>query len=330
MRLFRWTLLFAFVLLHAGSFNSAAHAQGAAQVSASATNSRFAPLDRWTAAVRAGDKSKLRDLYPSGPGAFVQTPEGKRPDLAAEEADFWSGLSSQGLTGIVTKVLARTPSDSGATQFVLRVELTFHSGNDAHRSLVVVRQQWAAQNGAPRITATTRGDLEPLPTITLPQPVVPNTQLYPDPVDAQVEIDSALASAKKDHKRVLVIFGANWCYDCHVLDATLRSARVAPLVAANYHVIHINIGDGDRNGDLADRFEVPLKKGIPSLAVLDSSGQLVTSQKQGEFESAAKIGMSDVTQFLNRWKPAPVAPAKAAPAKAVPAQTVPAQTVKDS
>ena len=322
MRSIRWGLFFALLLLHAGSFNSAAHAQGAAQVSASATNSHFAPLDRWTAAVRAGDKSKLRDLYSSGPDAFVQTPEGKRPDLAAEESEFWSGLSSQGLTGIVTKVLARTPSDSGATQLVLRVELAFHSGSDAHRSLVVVRQQWAAQNGAPRITATTRGDLEPLPTITLPQPAVPNTQLYPDPVDAQVEIDAALASAKKDHKRVLVIFGANWCYDCHVLDATLRSARVAPLVAANYHVIHINIGDGDRNGDLADRFEVPLKKGIPSLAVLDSSGQLVTSQKQGEFESAAKIGLSDVTQFLNRWKPAPVAPAEAAPAKARPAKAV--------
>ena len=311
MRSIRWGLLFALLLLHAGSFNSAAHAQGAAQVSASATNSHFAPLDRWTAAVRAGDKNKLRDLYSASPDAFVQTPEGRKPDLAAEEAEFWSGLSSQGLTGIVTKVLARTPSDPGAIQLVLRVELTFHSGNDTHRSLVVVRQQWVTQNGAAHITATTRGDLEPLPAITLPQPAVPNTQLYPDPVEAQIEIDAALASAKKDHKRVLVIFGANWCYDCHVLDATLRSTRVAPLVVANYHVVHINIGDGDRNGDLADRFEVPLKKGIPSLAVLDSNGQLVTSQKQGEFESAAKIGLSDVTQFLNRWKPAGAVPPKA-------------------
>ena len=102
---------------------------------------------------------------------------------------------------------------------------------------------------------------------------------------------------------MLVIFGANWCYDCHVLDATLRSKDVAPLVDANYHVVHINIGDGDSNSDLADRFEVPLKKGIPSLAVLDGNGKLITSQKQGEFESAAKIGMSDVLGFLNRWKP---------------------------
>ena len=104
---------------------------------------------------------------------------------------------------------------------------------------------------------------------------------------------------------MLVVFGANWCYDCHVLDATLRSPDIAPLVNANFHVIHITIGTGDRNADLADRFEVPLQKGIPSLAVLDGDGRLITSQKQGEFESAAKIGVGDVTRFLIRWKPQP-------------------------
>jgi thiol:disulfide interchange protein len=142
-----------------------------------------------------------------------------------------------------------------------------------------------------------------MPTITLPQPAVPNTHLYPDPSDAKSELDSATAQARVDHKRVLVIFGANWCYDCHVLDATLRSKNVAPIIAANYHVIHISVGDGDSNEDLANRFQIPLKKGIPSLAVLDDTGKLITSQKQGEFESAAKIGMGDVLGFLNRWKP---------------------------
>ena len=159
---------------------------------------------------------------------------------------------------------------------------------------------------------TGRGELEPLPVIRLPQPAVPNTSLYPDPGEAQAELKAALAAARADHKRVLVIFGANWCYDCHVLDTTLRSREVAPLVAANYHVLHINVGDEDRNTDLAERFQVPLKKGIPGLAVLDGDGRVVTSLKDGEFESAAKIGMSDVTGFLERWKPGP---SKAAAAK---------------
>jgi ribosomal protein L44E len=48
---------------------------------------------------------------------------------------------------------------------------------------------------------------------------------------------------QKDHKRVILVFGGNWCYDCHVLDATFRSKEFAPLVNANYHVIHINVGE---------------------------------------------------------------------------------------
>jgi hypothetical protein len=48
---------------------------------------------------------------------------------------------------------------------------------------------------------------------------------------------------------------------------------------------------------------VPLEKGVPALAVLDAEGQVITSQKQGEFESAVKIGPADVAEFLQRWKP---------------------------
>ena len=95
----------------------------------------------------------------------------------------------------------------------------------------------------------------------MPEPAKPNIQLYPPPEEAQAEISSALAAASKDHKRVLLVFGGNWCYDCHVLDATFRSKAFAPIVNANYHVIHINVGNYDVNLDLADKYQIPLEKG---------------------------------------------------------------------
>jgi thioredoxin-related protein len=139
----------------------------------------------------------------------------------------------------------------------------------------------------------------------LPEPAKPNTQLYPPPEEAQAEISSALAAASKDHKRVLLVFGGNWCYDCHVLDTTIRSKAFAPLVNANYHVIHINVGNYDVNLDLAKKYEIPLEKGVPSLAILDPDGTLVVSQKKGEFESTVRIGPEDVAEFLKKWKPQP-------------------------
>jgi hypothetical protein len=65
----------------------------------------------------------------------------------------------------------------------------------------------------------------------------------------------------------------------------------------------VNIGNYDVNLDLARKYGVPLDKGVPDLAVLDSDGKLMASQKQGEFESTVKIGPEDVVAFLQKWKP---------------------------
>jgi len=272
----------------------------------------FAPLDRWKAAVIAGDKAAIKTFYVSDPRAFAQTPQGKIADPASEESDFWSRLAPAGLREIVPKILQQTSPQPGVTSLVLRVELKFQSPKsqsnaESHQSVVSAAQVWVLQGSDWHIFVTQRSDVEPLPTMRLPEPKVPNTHLYPETDEAHKDLDAAQAAARADHKRVLLIFGANWCYDCHVLDSALHSKQLAPLVAGNYHVVHINIGEGKSNTDLADRFQVPLDKGVPALAVLDASGQLVTSQKEGEFESAAKIGILDISSFLNRWKP-PLAP----------------------
>lgn len=263
----------------------------------------FAPLDRWKMAVVAGDRAALKVLYISSPQSYAITPAGKVSDLANEESQFWSQLSGNGLTAVNAKILQKTEPQPNVAILVLRVELTLHTKNETHNSLVSGAQVWVKQGDDWNILIAQRSDLLAAPDMRLPEPTTPNIHLYPEPEDAAKELSEAIASAKSDHKRVLLVFGANWCYDCHVLDEAFRSEKIAPLVLSNYHVVHINIGEGKSNSDLADRFGVPLDKGVPSLAVLDSDGQVITSQKQGEFESAAKIGASDVIQFLDRWKP---------------------------
>jgi thioredoxin 1 len=264
----------------------------------------FEPLEQWKGAVLAGDHAKLKDLYISGPDAYVQTAAGKSGALAAAESDFWLRLQAMGLTELSPKILERTEPDAGNVRLVLRVEMAFDRGSETKKSVVAAVQTWVKRGGTWRILVTQRSDAVPLHPIQLPEPAIPNTSLYPDPKDAREELSAALAAARMDHKRVLVVFGANWCYDCHVLDTALHTKELALLVNTNYHVVHISIGDdGKSNADLAARFQVPLDKGIPSLAVLDANERLITSQRNGEFESAAKIGMADVGGFLNRWKP---------------------------
>jgi thioredoxin 1 len=183
---------------------------------------------------------------------------------------------------------------------VLRICAVRMGGQDLVASM---NQIWVNQAGEWRLAASRRSQFQADQGRRLPEPVKTNPNLYPAPAEAGQEIRSALATAAKEHKRVLVIFGANWCYDCHVLDATFRSPQFAPLVQRNYVVIHINIGDeGKDNNDLARRFGVNLDKGVPALAVLNADGKVVVSQQNGEFESTTRIGPDDVRSFLEKWK----------------------------
>src|SRR5882757_6139849 len=115
--------------------------------------------------------------------------------------------------------------------------------------------------------------------------------IYPENVDAKAEIAEALASAAKTHRRVILVFGGNWCYDCHVLDAAFHSPEIEPTLNKNFAVVHVNIGEFDKNLDIADKYEVPLKKGVPASAVLESDGKLLFSQKHGEFEAARSMAI---------------------------------------
>jgi thioredoxin-related protein len=138
--------------------------------------------------------------------------------------------------------------------------------------------------------------------ICLGQSVRKEKRIYDESADARAEIREALKKAGAEHKRVILVFGANWCYDCRVLDAAFHRGDLAAILAVNYEVVHVDIGKGEKNQDLAKKYEVPLSRGIPGLAVLDSNGKLVYSQKNGEFENARALAPEEFLSFLNKWK----------------------------
>jgi thioredoxin 1 len=266
--------------------------------------SAFEPLDHWKAAVFSGDQAAIAGFYSTSPPAGAQTPQGETQD-PSEEPAFWSSFGKAGLSRLDLKVLEVKHPQPGVVTFVLRFEVDLQNSAGKKSGVISGAQVWVQQNGVWRILSTRRSDLAPSAPRRLPEPTKPNTHLYPAPEEAPAEIAAALRASTKDHKRVILVFGGNWCYDCHVLDATFRSKEIAPLVNENYHVVHVNIGNYDKNLDLANKYDVPLDKGVPGLAILDSDGTLVVSQKKGEFESTTRIGPEDVVEFLKRWKPRP-------------------------
>ena len=127
--------------------------------------------------------------------------------------------------------------------------------------------------------------------------------IYPAPEQATADLAAALKMAAASHKRVILDFGGNWCGDCKVLDIYFHDPANRAILESNFVLVDINIGHMDENQEIAARYQVPLAKGVPALAVLDEHGKLLYSQKSGEFEAMRRMEIGSVTHFLVQWKP---------------------------
>jgi hypothetical protein len=263
---------------------------GFAQATAAGSAPEFAPLDQWRSAILAGDAMALKALYSVDPAAQVMA-NGVKTSADAD-ADFWLGLKAQSI-----KIeIVRNAERHGGRSIVLKAEVKLPNGLIMH---VTDGQGWRQQGEQWRLTGVERAD-EP----HLTQPSDMNKNLYPADADAHTEIKEAEEKAAREHKRVLLVFGANWCFDCHVLDLAFHRSDFASAMAG-YEVVHIDLGDDEKkNADVVQQFDATLDKGIPTLVVAESDGKVVMSQKNGEFEDARSLTPEALLEFLNKWKPA--------------------------
>jgi thiol:disulfide interchange protein len=135
------------------------------------------------------------------------------------------------------------------------------------------------------------------------EPVNGKTDLYPAGADAKKEIEAALKNAASQKKRVMLVFGGNWCYDCHVLDRALHEGEAGEIVKKSFLLLHVDIGEADKNLDLVKKYKIPLEVGVPAVAILAGEGKLLYSSGEGEFEAARRMLKKDLVAFLRRWKP---------------------------
>jgi hypothetical protein len=155
---------------------------------------------------------------------------------------------------------------------------------------------------SPTSAAAPSPSVAALSTVPVRQPVTPppavKKHLYSAEADPKADIAAALKQARLEHKRVILSFGG----DCQVLDIYLHQPPNAELLQKNFVLVHVDIGHFDKNLDITDKYKVPLKKGVPALAVLDSRGKLVYAQKSAEFGDMRYMYPNSVTDFLKKWK----------------------------
>src|ERR1700720_1454390 len=109
---------------------------------------------------------------------------------------------------------------------------------------------------------------------------------YDEAADAKLDIKQALTQPAANKTPVIIVFGANWCGDCKMLDSAMKNGASAPLLSRDFKIVKVNVGHFDKNLDVAKTYGVPLQMGIPAVAIISTNNQVIYVTREGELANA--------------------------------------------
>lgn len=127
---------------------------------------------------------------------------------------------------------------------------------------------------------------KPIATTPAAAPAKPEKKpVYDEAADARQDVAAAIARARRDNKRVLIQWGANWCGWCVLLaEGMQRDRDVATTLRNEYELVHVDVGRFDKHKELQKELGAELKS-IPFLTVLDQDGKPIVQQNTEPFET---------------------------------------------
>jgi thioredoxin-related protein len=129
----------------------------------------------------------------------------------------------------------------------------------------------------------------------------PQPAIYDEEADGSQQITDALATAQTGHKRVLLMFGANWCGWCHRLHTLFGTDKeINDTLKADFVLVLIDVNKG-HNKAVNDKYGNPIQHGLPVLVVLDTDGRQLTTKDTGELEEGDHHSPQKVLAFLKAW-----------------------------
>lgn len=123
---------------------------------------------------------------------------------------------------------------------------------------------------------------------------------YDESADAGANIRQALSDAKTENVPVIVIFGANWCEECRALSAAIKTGKNATKIAKELKVVRVDVGNFNRNLDIASLYGNPIEGGIPGATILSSDNTVIYVTKRGELSTARSGGEDGIYDFLKK------------------------------
>ena len=124
-----------------------------------------------------------------------------------------------------------------------------------------------------------------------------------DPLrDPAADLKTAIATAKRDGKRILLDVGGEWCVWCHILDGYIAAnPDLAKILNENYVWLKVNMSEENENKAFLSAY--PEILGYPHLFVLETDGMFLHSQDTSPLESKKSYDNARFKEFLLKWIP---------------------------
>ena len=118
--------------------------------------------------------------------------------------------------------------------------------------------------------------------------------------DPASDVQTAIVTATKEKKRILLDVGGEWCSWCHRLDKFLHEQEdLHTFLSEHYVVVKVNYSKDNKNEKFLSQY--PAIDGYPHFFVLESDGKFLLSQSTGDFESGKGYDHDRMLKFLKKW-----------------------------
>lgn len=126
---------------------------------------------------------------------------------------------------------------------------------------------------------------------------------YDEARDPAADLQSAVARARTERKRILMVVGGDWCIDCLRMDLFMRqTSAVAAALRAGFLVLKVNFSHGNRNEAFLAAY--PEIEWYPHVFVLESDGSLLHSQDTRALHGQrTSYSEERFLEFLRQWTP---------------------------
>ena len=105
-------------------------------------------------------------------------------------------------------------------------------------------------------------------------------------------------SHSKVGNQSIIIFGANWCPDCRILEGTLLLPTVRSFIKDNFSVLHIDVGKYDINMNLLELLGIPKQEGIPRVVIFGKENNALNMDSTDQWRSARQNKAQEIFDYF--------------------------------